>query len=96
MTQGRCDYVDSMFGGSPKQVNLLARAVRTPGACHSLPNGPLITVGEWQGAVSQTCRSANWQDVPSNFHCVLVQGTSFKIRVGVILMWRGGKGRRAR
>lgn len=43
MTEGRCDYVDSMFRGSPKQVNLLARAERTPGTCHSLPNEPLIT-----------------------------------------------------
>lgn len=71
MTQGRCDYVDSMFRRSPKQVNLLARAERTPGTCHSLPNEPLITgVGGWEGggvvAVSQTRRSASWQDVPSN------------------------------
>lgn len=67
MTEGRCDYVDSMFCGSPKQVNLLARAERTPGTCHSLPNEPLITgVGGGVVAVSQTRRSASWQDVPSN------------------------------
>lgn len=71
MTQGRRDYVDSMFRGSPKQVNLLARAARTPGTCHSLPNEPLITgmggrggwglvVGVCVGgvAVSQTPRRA--------------------------------------
>lgn len=71
MTEGRCDYVDSMFRGSPKQVNLLARAAQTPGTCHSLPNEPLITGVSGRGgavvvAVSQTRRSASWQDVPSN------------------------------
>lgn len=69
MTEGRCDYVDSMFRGSPKQVNLLACVARTPGTCHSLPNEPLITAVGGRGvgvAVSQTHHSASWQDVPSN------------------------------
>lgn len=85
MTQGRCDYVDSVFAGSLKQVNLLAGAVRTPGACHSPPNQPLITerVGGWGLSVRHVARRTGMA-FPSNFHCVQVQGTSSKIRVGVI------------
>lgn len=98
MTQGRCDYVDSMLGGSLKQVNLLAGAAWTPGARHSLPKQPLI-MGDGRGdegglSVSQTHRSASWQDAPSNVRCVPVQGTSFKMRVAVILMCREREGRR--
>lgn len=84
MTQGRCDYVDSVFGGSLKQVNLLAGAAWTPGACHSLPNQPLITGGAGRGWLGGCQSDTSLGELAGRFRqtCTAFQSRERRLKLG--------------